>query len=88
MKSHVYSTNGTKESEKTVGFKDNCVSIGSTDSHNPEQDICHWQPMCYETPLEFNISLREIFPISGSPRVMKEYDESVLMQISQEFGNL
>ena len=34
---------------------------GTRNSHNPEQDICHWQSMCYETHLRFNISLREIF---------------------------
>ena len=61
---------------------------GTRNSHNPEQDICHWQSMCYETPLRFNISLREIFSKSGSPIVMKKYDESALMQISQEFGTL
>ena len=61
---------------------------GTTNSQNPEQDNCHWQSMCYETPLRFNISLREIFSKSGSPRVMKKYDESALMQISQDFGTL
>ena len=30
-------------------------------SHNLEQDISDWQSMCYETPLRFNIALREIF---------------------------
>ena len=60
----------------------------TTNSHTPEQDNCHWQSMCYETPLRFNISLREIFSKSGSPIVMKKYDESALMQISQEFGTL
>ena len=54
-------------------------------SHNPEQDIGHWQSMCYETALRFNISVREIFSKSGSPRVIKKYDQNVLMQISQEF---
>ena len=34
---------------------------GTTNSHNIGQDISHWQSMCYETPLRFNISLREIF---------------------------
>ena len=57
-------------------------------SHNLEQDIFHWQSMCYETPLRFKISLREMFLKSGSPRVVKKYDESALMQISQEFGTL
>ena len=61
---------------------------GTTNSHTPEQDNCHWQSMCYETPLRFNISLREIFSKSRSPRVMKKYDESALMQILQEFGTL
>ena len=61
---------------------------GTANSHNPEQDNCHWQSMCYETPLRFNISVREIFPISGSPIVMKKHDESVLIQISQEFWTL
>ena len=60
----------------------------TTNSHTPEQDNCHWESMYYETPLRFNISLREIFSKSGSPRVMKKYDESALMQILQEFGTL
>ena len=62
--------------------------LGTTNSKNPEHYNCHWQSMCYETPLRFNISLREIFSKSGSDRVMKKYDESALMQISQEFGTL
>ena len=60
----------------------------TTNSQNPEQDNCHWQSMCYETPLRFNISLREIFSKSGSPRLMKKYDESALMPVLQEFGSL
>ena len=56
--------------------------------HNPEQDICHWQSMCYETPPRFNISLREIFSKSWSAIVLTKYDESALMQISQEFKTL
>ena len=61
---------------------------GMTNSHTFEQDNCHWQSMCYETPLRFNVSLREILSKSGPPRVMKKYDESVLMQTLQEFGTL
>ena len=60
----------------------------TTNSHNPQQDNCHWQLMCSETSLRFNISLREIFSKSESPRVMEKYDERALMQISQEFGAL
>ena len=61
---------------------------GTANSHNLEEDICHWQSMSYETNLRFNISLRERFSKSGSPRKRKKYDESGLMQISQEFGTL
>ena len=61
---------------------------GTTNSHNPEQDNCHWQSMCYETHLRFNISIREIFSKSASPRLMKKYDESALMPVLQEFGSL
>ena len=59
-----------------------------TYSQNPEHDNCHWQSICYERSLRFNISLRDIFSKSGSPIVMKKYDESALMQISQDFGTL
>ena len=61
---------------------------GTTNSYNLEQDICHWQSMCYETNLRFNISLREIFSESGCAIVMKKYDESALIPILQEFGTL
>ena len=61
---------------------------GTTNSQNPEQDNCHLQSICYETPLTFNISLREIFSKSGSLIVMKKHEESALMHISQDFGTL
>ena len=61
---------------------------GRRTSQNPEQDNCHLQSMCYETPLRFNISLREIFSKSGSPIMMKKHEESALMQISQDFGTI
>ena len=61
---------------------------GSRNSHNPEQDTYHWQSMCYETPLRFNISLREVFCKSVSLRVMRKYDENVLMYILYKFGTL
>ena len=61
---------------------------GTKNSHNPEQDACHWQSICYETPLRFNILLREIFLKSGFLRVMKKYHESCFMQILQNFATL
>ena len=57
-------------------------------SHNPEQDICHWMSLCYETHLRFNKSLREILSKSRSPRLMKKCDESALMPVLEEFGSL
>ena len=60
----------------------------TTNSNNPEQNICHWQSIFYKTPLRFNISLREIFSKSASLRVMKKYDERSIMHILQEFGTL
>ena len=61
---------------------------GTSSSHHPEQDTCHWQSMSYETRLRFNISLREIFSKLGSLKVMGKYDESALMQILYKFGTL
>ena len=74
--------------KRILVLKISASESGTTNSHNPEQDNCHWQSMCYETPLRFNISLREIFYKSGSPRVMEKYDESTVLQILQEFGTL
>ena len=55
---------------------------GTTNSHTSEQDNCHWHSICYEKRLRFNILLREIYSKSGSPKVMKKYDESAPIQIS------
>ena len=70
-----------KNQKKFLVLKIIAFESGSTNSLNLEKDTCHWQSMCYETPLRFKISLREIFFKSGSLRVMKKYDESALMQI-------
>ena len=74
--------------KKFLVLKIIAFELGTRNSQNPEQDNCHWQSMCYETPVRFNISLREIFFKSSSLRVMKKYDESALMPILQVFGTL
>ena len=74
--------------KKLLVFEINAFESGTRNSHNPEQDICNWHPMCYRTPLGFNISLREIFSESEYPRVMVKDDEIFVMEISQEFGTL
>ena len=79
------------EQENLIKFlvlKISAFELGTRNSQNPEQDNCHWQSMCYERSLRFNISLREIFFKSGYFRVMKKYVENGLMLILQEFGTL
>ena len=77
-----------ESSRKFSILKKVAFDTGSTISLNLEKDTCHSESKCYETPLRFNKSLREILFKSGSLRVMKKYDESALMQILQEFGTL
>ena len=80
--------------KKLLVLKKIAFESGSPNSHNLERDICHWQSMFHETPLNSNLftycflSLREIFFIPWSPTVMKKHDESALMHILQEFGTL
>ena len=64
-----------KNEKKLLVLKIIAFESGKANSHNPEQDICHWQSMCYETPLRFNISLREIFFKLCYLRVMKRNGE-------------
>ena len=77
-----------KNLKKYLGLNIIPFETGTTNYRTPEQDNCHWQSMCYERSLRFKISLREIFSKSGSDIVMKKYDESALMHISQDFGTL
>ena len=77
-----------KDRKKLLGLNIIPFESGMTNSQNPEQETCHWQSMCYETAPRFNISLKEIFSKRGSPKVMKKYDESALMKISQDFRTL
>ena len=74
-----------KNKKKFLVLKISAFESQTRNSQKLEQDNYHWQSICYETRLEFNISLREIFSESGSPIMMKKYDESARMQISQEF---
>ena len=74
--------------KKLLVLKIIAFELETRNSHNPEKDICHWQSMCYETLLTFNISLREIFSKGEYPIVMTKYDGSVLIQISQDFWTL
>ena len=50
-----------KNPKKLLVLKIIAFELGRRNSQNPEEDIGHWQPMCYETPLGFNISLGAIY---------------------------
>ena len=77
-----------KNQKKVLVLKIIPFESGTRNSHKLEQDIYQWQSMCYETPLTFNISLREIFSDSRSPRVNKKSDKGALMKILPEFRTL
>ena len=50
-----------KNRKKFLDLKIIAFKSVTTNSHNAEEDILHWQSMCYETPLRFNMSLMEVF---------------------------
>ena len=77
-----------KNQKKFLVLKVIAVESGTDYSHNPEHYNCPWQSMCYQAPVRFKISLKEIFSKSASLRVMKKYDESTFMKILQEFVTL
>ena len=77
-----------KNKKKFLVLKIIAFEYRTKNSHNPEQDTCHWHSMCYETPLRSNISLREVYSKWGSLRMMTKYDESALLRILQEFGTV
>ena len=41
--------------KKFLVLKIIAFELGTRNSHNLEQDTCHWQTICYETPLRFPI---------------------------------
>ena len=43
-----------KNQRKDYVFKIIAFELGTTSSHNREQDTCHWQSMWYENVLRFN----------------------------------
>ena len=77
-----------KNEEKFVVLKITPFESGTKKSQKLEQDTCHWQTICYETPPRFNMSLTDIFSKSCFLRVMKKYDESALMQTLQKVGTV
>ena len=68
-------------------FKIISFEQGETNFRILEEDTGHWQSICYEATLRFNISLMEVYFRPGSLRVTEKQDESALMQILQEVGS-
>ena len=62
---------GQKSHKKFLVFKIIAFETGSNNSHILEQDSSHWQSMCYQATLTFNISLGEVYSKASSLRVMK-----------------
>ena len=62
--------------------------LGTANCQNLERDTCHWQSICYERHLRFTMSLKEMFFQPGSPRVIKKYYGSAVIQILYKFGTL
>ena len=60
-----------KNQKKILVLKIIALELGSRNSRILEQDTCHWQSICYQATLRFNISLMVIFSKQGSLRVMK-----------------
>ena len=52
---------GETNRKKFLVLKIIAFELGTTNSHNLEQDTCHWQSMCRKKPLRFNKILKEIF---------------------------
>ena len=65
------SRNWTKDLKNFFVFKIIAFESETAIYHSLEQDTCHWQSKSYETPLRFNILVREIFSKSGSLSMMK-----------------
>ena len=69
-----------KNEKKFLNLMIIAFESATSKSHNPEQDTCHWQSMCYETSLRFNMSLkRDIFQIK-----FLQINEKILRKCSHE----
>ena len=74
--------------KNTLAFNIISFESGTANSASSEHDTCHHQSICWQTPVRFQISIREIFSKSFPLRVVKKYDKSAAMQILQVFGTL
>ena len=70
-----------RNEKKFVVSKIIAFEPGSTNSHNPEQDTCHWQSICYEATVRSKISVKKLYSKADSLRVMKY----IIKVLSQRF---
>ena len=74
--------------KKFFVFQIIAFELGVANSRDIEQDICHRQSMCQQTPLRFHLTLGEIFSKSTSLRMMRKHDKRTLMEVWKVFGTL
>ena len=55
--------------------------------HCYKEKTCYLQSICYQDAERFHILLKKRFSNTIFQRVMKKYDKSTVMEISQMFGN-
>ena len=60
-----------KNEKKFLVFKIIAFEPGSKNSHIPEQDTCHWESICYQGTITFNVSLGDAYSKAGSLTLMK-----------------
>ena len=74
-----------KDEKKFFVFQIIVTDLAAASSHYYKENTCHRQSMCQQTVLRLHTSLEETFSNSISPRAMKKYDESVVVQIHAVF---
>ena len=70
-----------KVEKKFFVFQIIVTDLAAANSHYYKENTCHRQSMCQQTVLRLHTSLEDTFSNSISPRVMKKYDKSVVVQI-------
>ena len=77
-----------KIQKKFFVFQIIAFELGVANSHNLEQDTCHRQSICKQKHPRFHLTLAETYSKLTSLRMIKELDQSALMEISQAVGKL
>ena len=60
-----------KSQKKFLVLKIIALEPGSTNSYILEQDTCHWESICYQGTITFNVSLGDAYSKAASLTVIK-----------------